>query len=175
MSFEVYTLGYGGLGVGDFVKLLLKLGVEVVVDVRRWCTSRRVPEFSGRALQPLLSSSGIRYVWIPELGGYRRFGVDVEDLGIGRCFRSEGFRAYATYVLHSPSARGALARLEEVCRSYRALLLCRERVPARCHRKILSDWLLFKGFRVLHVVPPRVFEHRFTKCARVVSGELTYL
>jgi len=172
---EVYTLGYGGLGVEVFTKLLKELNVEVVVDLRRWCASRRVPEFSGEALRALLSSLGILYLWVPELGGYRRFGVDVDDLGIGRCFRSEGFRAYATYVLHSPIAREALARLEEICRSYRALLLCRERVPARCHRKILSDWLLFKGFRVLHVVPPKVFEHRFTRCAAVVSGELTYL
>jgi uncharacterized protein (DUF488 family) len=175
MGVEVYTLGYGGLGTADFVELLRSLGIEVVVDVRRWCTSRRVPEFSGEALSSLLSSLGIRYTWIPELGGYRRFGVDVEDLGIGRCFRSEGFRAYATYILHSPVAREALARLEELCRSYRALLLCREGVPARCHRKILSDWLLFRGFRVLHVVPPKVIEHRFTRCARVVSGELTYI
>jgi len=175
MGSYVYTLGYGGLGVEEFAKLLLELGVEVVADVRRWCTSRRVPEFSGEALRHLLNSLGILYLWIPELGGYRRFRVDVVDAGIGRCFRSEGFRAYATYVLHSPVAREALARLEEVCRSYRTLLLCRERIPARCHRKILSDWLLFRGFQVLHVVPPKVFEHRFTKCARVVSGELTYI
>jgi len=175
MGLEVYTLGYGGLEVGEFVRLLLELGVEVVVDVRRWCTSRRVPEFSGEALRSLLSSSGIGYLWLPELGGYRRFGVDVEDVGIGRCFRAEGFRAYATYVLRSPSVREALARLEDVCRNHRALLLCRERIPARCHRKILSDWLLFRGLRVLHVVPPRVFEHRFTRCARVVAGELTYV
>jgi len=175
MGSYIYTLGYGGLGVEYFTKLLKELSVDVVVDVRRWCASRRVPEFSGNALRSLLSSLGISYLWVPELGGYRRFGVDVEDLGIGRCFRSEGFRAYATYVLHSSIAREALARLEEVCRSYRVLLLCRERIPARCHRKILSDWLLFKGFRVLHVVPPKVFEHRLTKCARVVSGELTYI
>jgi len=171
----VYTLGYGGLKLEEFMRLLLSLSVEVVVDVRRWTSSRKAPEFSGGSLRQALNSLGIGYVWLPNLGGYRRFGVDVDDVGIGRCFKSEGFRAYATYILHSPKAWEALAELERTCSSRRAVIMCCEKVPARCHRKILSDWLTYRGFKVVHVVPPKTFEHRYTKCARVKGGKLTYI
>ena len=171
----VYTLGYGGLSLDELRSLVRGLGVDVVVDVRRWVKSYRRPEFSAENLSGALRGMGVSYVWMPSLGGYRRFGVDVEDVGMARCFRSEGFRAYATYMLTSPEARGSLDELLRVCSANTAMLLCRERFPYACHRKIISDWLLYKGFTVVHVVPPRLIEHRYTRCARVVSGSLTYV
>lgn len=172
---EVFTLGYDALAVDHLVELLADYRIEIVVDVRRWGRSVRAPQYSTESLSKVLARAGIHYVWIPELGGYRRFGVDVEDVGIGRCFRSEGFRAYATYVLTSEVAGRALERLLGVCSERTAALLCRERLPYRCHRKILSDWLLYKGFRVVHLIPPGELEHRYTKCARIVEGRLAYV
>lgn len=171
----VYTVGYGGVELGDLEHLVRSLGIDVVVDVRRWGKSLKRPEFSVENLFRVFSGVGISYIWMPSLGGYRKFGIDVEDVGIGRCFKSEGFRAYATYILTSHEARRALDELLRMCESGKVMLLCREKYPYVCHRKIISDWLLFKGFRVIHVVPPRLFEHRYTKCARVIGTTLTYV
>ncbi|MEM1619019.1 MAG: DUF488 family protein [Desulfurococcaceae archaeon] len=171
----VYTIGYGGRTLGELIGILRHLGVGVVVDVRRWNTSRRLPEFSGGSLAEALSRVGIKYVWIPELGGYRKFGVDVEDHGVARCFESEGFRAYATYITLNPAVKPYLEKLVKVASSSTSVLLCREKYPWLCHRKILSDYLYAKGFRVLHVIDPEnIVEHRLSRCAVVVDGELRY-
>lgn len=171
----VYTVGYGGRSLRELVDLLVWLGVETVVDVRRWTTSRRLPEFSSKNLMRALHMAGLGYVWMPELGGYRRFGVDVEDRGVAKCFESDGFRAYATYITASPSVKSHLERLVGVVSSRTSALLCRERYPWLCHRKILSDFLVARGFRVVHVIEKdRFFEHRLSKCASVLNGDLVY-
>lgn len=172
---RVLTLGYDELDVADLVDLVLRYNIEVVADVRRWGKSVRLPQYSADNLLREFGRVGVGYVWIPELGGYRRFDRGLADVGIGRCFKSEGFRAYATYILTSTEAKSALEKLLWMCSHRTVALLCRERTPYRCHRKILSDWLLHKGFKVVHIVPPKEFEHQYTRCARVVGGELTYL
>ncbi|MEM1747307.1 MAG: DUF488 family protein [Sulfolobales archaeon] len=171
----IFTLGYDALELEYLKSIVLSRGVEVVVDVRRWGKSIRFPRYSSTNLEREFANIGVSYEWMPSLGGYRRFGVDVVDIGIGRCFKSEGFRAYVTYLLTSEEARMSLERLLELGLKYKIVLLCREKQPYRCHRKILSDWLVYKGFRVVHLIPPKEIDHRFTKCARVINGRLTYL
>lgn len=172
----VYTVGHSSRSFEEFLGALTPLHVELVVDVRRWPSSRRYPHFNRDNLEHSLPRHGVKYLWIPELGGYRRFGVDVEDRGVATCFESEGFRAYATYILVSPAARRALWRLEGLARSFKTAIMCSERVPWRCHRKILADWLLSRGFRVVHIIDPgRLVGHRFTRCAAVEEGRLTYI
>lgn len=172
----VYTIGHSSRSLEEFLEALLSLGIKLLVDVRRWPSSRRYPHFNRGNLESALSRHGIKYLWVPELGGYRRFGVDVEDRGIATCFESEGFRAYATYILTSPTAEEALLRLEELARGSRTAIMCSERVPWRCHRKIIADWLLSRGFRVIHIIElGRLVEHRPTRCAVVEEGRLTYI
>ncbi|MEM4681574.1 MAG: DUF488 family protein [Acidilobaceae archaeon] len=173
---QVYTLGYGGRSLEEFINILKRLKVEAVIDVRRWNVSRRLPDFSGRSLAEALNRSGIEYFWIPELGGYRRFGVDVEDHGIAKCFKSAGFRTYATYITMNSAVKPYLEKLVHIASGSVSMLLCREKYPWLCHRKILSDYLYAKGFKVLHVIDiDDVFEHRLSKCAVVVNGELRYV
>ena len=172
----VYTIGYGGRSLEELLELLERSGVVRVVDVRRWVKSVRRPELAGENLARVLAGRGLDYVWLPELGGYRRFGVDVEDLGLARCFESEGFRAYATYITTRREVKQHLARLERLVSEKRSALLCRERVPWACHRKILSDYLVARGFKVLHILDAeRAVEHKLSSCAVVEGGELKYL
>ncbi|MET1159556.1 MAG: DUF488 family protein [Thermoprotei archaeon] len=171
----VYTLGYGGRSLEEFIGLIRGYRIERVVDVRRWVKSLKFPEYSGKNLSYKLMSMGIDYMWIPELGGYRRFSVDVRDYGIATCFKSQGFRAYATYITRSPSAKPHLEKLVRLVSEKTSVLVCRERIPWRCHRKILSDYLVAKGFKVIHILDPgKTVEHKLSKCAIVVDGELDY-
>ena len=171
----VYTIGYGGRDLRELLDILKHFDIKAVVDIRRWSASRRLPEFSGENLARTLRAEGYEYYWLPELGGYRKFGVDVEDYGVARCFEAEGFRAYATYITMNPAVKPHLERLVEIVSSRTSTLLCRERVPWLCHRKILSDYLVARGFTVLHVIEKyRVVEHKLSKCAVVESGELRY-
>lgn len=171
----VYTLGHSSRSAEEFAELVRSSGVRVVVDVRRWATSRRHPWFSSESLSRLLRSLGVGYEWIPSLGGYRSFGRDVEDLGIARCFSSEGFRAYATYITRSGEARSGLERLWRIASGAAAAVMCSEALPWRCHRKIISDWLTARGARVIHILSQgRLREHRLSRCAYIEGGELAY-
>jgi uncharacterized protein (DUF488 family) len=171
----IYTIGYGGRALEEFLELLKHFKITTIIDVRRWNTSQRQPEFSGRNLTEVLSRLRIEYHWVPELGGYRRFAVDVEDYGIARCFKAEGFRAYATYITMNSTVKPYLEKLVEIASATTTALLCCERTPWRCHRKILSDYLYARGFAVLHILGKEVVvRHRLSKCGAVIDGELKY-
>jgi len=172
---KVYTIGYGGRSLEDFIRILEYYGVLRVVDVRRWNKSIKQPVFSGENLSRVLPKHGIEYYWIPELGGYRRFGVDVEDRGIATCFKSQGFRAYATFITVSTEAKRFLKKLVNLAATAPTVILCCEKHPWRCHRKIISDYLVAKGFKVLHILDAgKEVIHRLHRCAVVVGGELKY-
>ncbi|OYT37293.1 MAG: hypothetical protein B6U89_07560 [Desulfurococcales archaeon ex4484_58] len=171
----VYTIGYGGRSLDELIDLLKRYNVERVVDIRRWVKSIRLPEFSGENLSRILPQYNIDYVWLDMLGGYRRFGVDIEDYGIANCFESEGFRAYATYITRSPNVKPYLEKLARLVDEKTSVLMCREKIPWRCHRKILSDYLLAKGFKVIHIIDhDKTYIHRLSRCAIIVDGELDY-
>jgi len=172
----VYTIGHSNRGLGELIELLESEGVELVYDVRRFPGSRAAPHFSREVLSIELGRVGLKYVWDERLGGYRRFGRDVEDVGIGRCFKSEGFRAYATYMIKNSEARRACRELASIAEGVTTAIMCREKIPWRCHRKILSDYMVSRGFMVIHIIE-RGWRaaHRLTKCARILDGELTYI
>ena len=171
----VYTIGYGGRDLKELLEILKHYSIQAVIDIRRWNTSRRIPVFSGYNLARTLSENKYEYYWIPELGGYRKFNVDVEDYGIAKCFESMGFRAYATYITMKPTVKPHLEKLVEIASLKTSTLLCREKIPWLCHRKILADYLLARGFRVLHIIrEDYIVEHKLSKCAVIANGELKY-
>ena len=171
----VYTIGYDLRVFNEFIKILKKYGVERVIDIRRWVKSRKLPQYSREYLVEHLSREGIDYVWLPQLGGYRRFGVDVEDHGIATCFKSPGFRAYATYITLNPSVKPYLEKLVSLASEKTSTLMCREKYPWRCHRKILADYLVAKGFTVIHIIEAdKTYTHKLHACAEVRNGELIY-
>jgi len=172
----VYTAGYDRRSLDEFAEILRRYSAPRVVDVMRWAKSIRAPEYSAEHLGRVLQAFGVEYYWIPELGGYRRFGADVEDIGVAKCFESPGFRAYATYITMSPAAKPHLNWLTQLVSEKASALMCREKLPWMCHRKILADYLTAKGFTVIHIIDAdRAVPHRLHECARVVNGELVYI
>jgi uncharacterized protein (DUF488 family) len=173
----VYTLGHSNRSLRELLEIIGWLEAEVVADIRRWPGSRRYPWFSREALSRALECMGVEYLWLGRwLGGYRRLGRDVADTGGARCFESPGFRAYALYVTTNPEAWDALMGLERVAVERRLLILCMERLPWRCHRKIVSDILTLHGFRVIHIIDPgRQVDHKPAPCARLLpDGRVAY-
>ena len=66
------TVGHGSLSQDALGALLAGAGVEVLVDVRRFPGSRRLPQFGRDALAAALDTTDVGYRWIEELGGRRR-------------------------------------------------------------------------------------------------------
>lgn len=169
-------MGHSNRSLEDFLEIISSYKIEIIIDVRRWPASLKYPYFNSKILSSTLLNRKIRYEWIEELSGYRKFGKDVEDLGLASCFRSKGFRAYATYILRSGKAKSALNKILDLSEKNTIAIMCAEKLPWRCHRKIISDWLVAKRNKVIHIIEKdTTVLHKLSDCAFVDNGELNYL
>lgn len=64
----IFTVGYQGRTLDDFIKTLKDNEIEILLDARYSAESQYKPEFSGKLLARELKRSGIRYEHHPELG-----------------------------------------------------------------------------------------------------------
>ena len=171
----IYTIGHLNRKLEDFMRLLKKFKIELLYDVRSFPTSKVAPHFSKDLLSKTLAEAGIKYLWDRRLGGYRKFGKDVKDIGIATCFKSEGFRAYATYLVLCEEALKAVEKLSLLAGKLRTAIMCSERLPWRCHRKILSDTMIARGFKVIHIINESwQVQHKLSRCAQIINGVLVY-
>lgn len=170
----IYTVGHSTLAIEEFLALLGGAGVEAVADVRRFPGSRRHPQFGADALAESLRAEGIDYESFREQLGGRRSRKDVEGAGVtppdNSAWRNASFRAYADY-MSTPAFAAGLERLEALGRERPTAFMCAEAHPSRCHRRLVADALLARGWRVVHILSGgRRQEHDYTPDA-VVDGE----
>ena len=162
---SVYTAGHGTRTSEELIGLLRPANVRTVVDVRRFPGSRRNPQFNRDALAEALGAAGIAYRHAEPLGG-RRSGEPGEERFA--CIRTPAFRSYAAR-METPEWQQALAAaLEEPTPCF----LCAETVWWRCHRKLIAELLVARGYDVLHLLPGRVERHRLSDDAEARGGRL---
>ena len=166
-----FTIGHSTRTLDELIDALRTHQVQSLIDIRAFPASRRLPHFNREALEKALPAEGIRYVWMKELGGYRKKSLTVSP---NVALRNPSFRNYADYMLTPEFERAADALLERGEHS-RTAYMCAERMWFHCHRMLVSDWFVAHGHRVLHIDgtgPPR--EHRLTEDARLVEGKVLY-
>jgi uncharacterized protein (DUF488 family) len=112
--------------------------------------SRTNPQFNGDSLPSTLARWQIGYEYIAELGGLRGKARGPQP-SPNAYWRVRGFRNYADYALTTPFAAG-LARLRKRGGQHRCAIMCAEAVWWRCHRRIITDYLLSEGERVMHIL-----------------------
>jgi uncharacterized protein (DUF488 family) len=147
----VYTVGHSTRAIGDFIALLSDAGVTRIVDVRRFPMSRRHPQFNRDALAASLAAAGIDYRHMPELGG-RRHGVKGARSRNG-LWKVDAFRHYADYA-ETAAFAAALDVLEALARERPTAYMCAEAVWWQCHRRLITDYLIVRGWRVVHLLGP---------------------
>ena len=161
---EIFTIGHGRRPAQELVDCLREAGVETLVDVRRYPSSRRNPQFDQSPLVETLRQVGIEYRHAVELGG-RRSNVAGEER-----FACLGtFAGYAA-AMGAPEWQEALAgALAEP----RPCLMCAETPWQRCHRRLISELLVARGQEVIHLIRPGEREpHRPHPDAEVREGKL---
>ena len=132
---RAFTVGHSNRTQGALVDLLHEAGVRAVVDVRRYPSSRRHPQFNRDDLGTALLRKGILYHHLGEsLGGYRK-------------------ESYASHQLTETFQKG-LTMLEQLATASSTAVLCAERNPADCHRRHIADALLERGWEVIHLLGP---------------------
>ena len=168
---RLYTIGHSTRTFDEFVEVLNAHAIQTLVDIRAFPMSRRLPQFKREALEKNLPDAGIRYIWMRALGGYRKKILD-DSPNIG--LRNASFRNYADYML-TPEFVSSLAELISQSQKSPTAYMCAERVYFRCHRMLVSDWLVAHGHEVLHIdgTGP-VKPHSLTAEARMIDGQLIY-
>lgn len=127
----LFTIGYEGATVSDFIATLKATKVSHVVDIRDRPQSRR-PGFSKTALQSELIQSGICYVHVSALGDPKP-GRDAARAG-----DYATFRAIFGGVLASDMGQTAVKAIAAWAKEDNVCLLCYERNPDECHRKLVA-------------------------------------
>jgi len=167
----LYSVGHSTRTFGELIEVLQAHSIKTLVDIRAFPMSRRLPHFNQENLQKELPASGIAYIWMKALGGYRKqTRKDSPNTGL----RNASFRNYADYML-SNEFKQAVSELAKVGDQSRTAYMCAERVYFRCHRMLVSDYLLAHGHEVLHIDGTGPAKpHRLTPEARPVGEDLIY-
>jgi uncharacterized protein (DUF488 family) len=148
----IYTIGHSTRTIAEFGALLAEPEIQVLVDVRSIPRSRTNPQFNIEALPPSLAGFGVTYQHVPELGGRRHRPRDAPP-SANTFWRNDSFRNYADYAA-TDAFKVGLNRLCELASVSRCAIMCSEAVWWRCHRRIISDYLLTQGIPVLHIMGP---------------------
>jgi uncharacterized protein (DUF488 family) len=129
---RIFTIGYEGAIMPDFVAALQAAGVERVIDVRALPLSRR-PGFSKTPLKGALAEAGIEYVHLKALG------TPADGRTAARAGRHEDMARIYAGQLELPEAIAQGAQMLDLAREKPSALLCFERDPSYCHRTLLLD------------------------------------
>jgi uncharacterized protein (DUF488 family) len=166
----IWTIGHSTRTWDEFLGLLATCRIEAVVDVRRFPGSRRYPWFASEAMAVQLPAAGLRYQWLPQLGG-RRKPVAASPNG---AWRNAAFQGYADHLRSAEFAEGFGLALDSAS-TWRTALMCAEAVWWRCHRRLICDLLVHRGVEALHILGPgQVQPHALHPDARPDGDLLVY-
>ena len=166
----VFTIGHSTLSLEDFVKALRANDVNMVVDVRTIPRSRHNPQFNKESLPKSLRNRRIGYRHLKGLGGLRRPVKDSPNAA----WRNASFRGFADY-MQTDEFEKALSELIEVAGKKRVAIMCAEAVPWRCHRSLIADALLVRGYSVREISRSgKAKDRKLTPWAKVRGVRVTY-
>jgi len=166
----VFTIGHSTRPFNQFLELLEIFRIEMVADVRTIPKSRHNPQFNIDVLKGGLETNGFGYIHMAGLGGLRHARKDSMNTG----WKNLSFRGYADY-MQTLDFENSLEQLINVAKEKVTVIMCAEAVPWRCHRSLIGDALLIRGFEVEDIISDKINEpHKLTLWAKVDEGTITY-
>ena len=134
-----YTIGYGGRIPADLVTLLKERGVQTLVDVRLRPDRASMGAYvrastPDKGIERLLGAAGVRYVSLPELGNMFMDSDDWQERYARLLERSFDLLAERLLMIDPPFC-----------------LMCAEKRAEQCHRRIIAEHLVRRGWEVEHI------------------------
>ncbi len=139
----VHTIGHSNHSMEDFLSLLERFEINVLVDVRSNPFTRYSAHFNQGPLRNSMQQAGLKYLFLGrELGGKPNDDSFYDD---------EGYLRYDR-VADSPMFKTGLSRVLNGIEKYSIALMCGEENPSGCHRRLLiARVLLDCGVSVSHI------------------------
>lgn len=129
---SIYTIGYEGASLNDFIETLKLVGVKTLLDVRELPISRR-KGFSKNALKEALAAEGIDYRHERALGSPKAIRHELRETWDYDKFFSE-------FAVHLDQQTELLEQLANELTG-RVALVCFEKHQDDCHRKPVAEKL----------------------------------
>lgn len=152
MTARFTTIGHSTRSLDEFLGMLRAARVDLLIDVRSFPRSRTNPVYNIDRLPDDLAAIQVGYHHCPGLGGRRPKQAGV-DQALNASWRVQSFHNYADYALGAVFA-AAFEELLRLGRERKLALMCSEAVWWRCHRRIITDYLLLNGHAVDHLMGP---------------------
>lgn len=166
----IYSIGHSTKSENEFIAILRSFNIELLADIRSYPGSKRYPHFNKENLEKILPENKITYHHFLELGGRRKVLKDSKNTA----WKNDAFRGYADY-MQTGDFKNWIEKLEEVAIEHRTAYMCSEAVWWRCHRSLVSDYLKWKGWKVMHIMGEnKSEEHPYTSPAKIIDGKLSY-
>jgi uncharacterized protein (DUF488 family) len=167
---KIYTIGHSTHPIDEFIEILQNYKINLLVDVRSVPHSRYNPQFDIESMSKSLPESGIKYIHLASLGGFRTPLKDSKN----SAWKNKRFRGYADYMQTTDYLLG-LKELIKLGTKYNVVICCSEAVPWRCHRSLIADSLIIRGITVIDIYNVNVSkEHNLTSFAKVKGDIITY-
>ena len=139
---RLYTIGHSNHLLTDFLNLLLKYGIDCIVDVRSIPASKYSPQFNKETLQGFLRSYDMDYQFF----GYE-FGARRND-----SFNDSGFVDFELTVQTALFQEG-VHKLTPLLEKKNIALMCSEADPLECHRfSLVGRYYHEEGLDVNHIL-----------------------
>lgn len=149
MAGTIWTLGHWTSPVDAVLATLRSVEIDELVDVRKLPGSRRSPQFDAEEMTRWLGGAGIGYRRSAELTGRRPKQRDV-DPQLNAGWQNTSFRNYADHTLSAEYEQG-IEELEALAAEHHVVVMCGEPMPWRCHRLLISNTLVARGWEVVHL------------------------
>lgn len=159
----VLTVDYSERQASSLMALLEELGATSMIDVR-------AEPLDELALRTEAEQSGIVYHWAGrQLGHHYSAAIDSSQYAL-----DEALRGYADFMNNESFVRPA-EQLVNMAKSGKLVILADLIEAQDCHRRLLADYLLLQGLRVLHInAADKLTEHMLSAKLRCEAGQRIY-
>ena len=142
----VYSIGYSGFTINNFINTLRLNKISVVIDVRSQPYSQHFSDYNKGNIEQTLKHSGIHY-----RNYANEFGARQEER---KYYTDEGYLNFELFAKSSPFLSGFNKLVNSMVQDYRFALMCAEKDPINCHRTILVARAFHDaGYKVIHLLP----------------------
>ncbi len=161
MTNILFTIGYAGRSIDDFIALLEQHKITALCDVRSMPYSSRNLDFNREPLKKALKSHNIEYVFLGE-----ELGARPKDLSCYVDGKAIYQRIAATTLFKNGLERIKLG----IQKGYVLALMCAEKDPMTCHRSILiCRNLRGQGIDIRHIIDHETTESQADLEKRLIA------
>jgi len=140
---KLYTIGFGGKSLEEFINLIKKNNIQKLVDIRLKTSSQLSGFAKSRDLKFILKIFNIDYEHIVDLAP--------DDFILKKYRNDKNWKEYEEKFKKLMNQRNAKKILNKLVEESKAVcLLCSENEPTKCHRRLVVE-LLKEKVKIVHL------------------------